>query len=128
MRKACALLFVLLAAGCATNPPAETAGTKAVRPELVGEWRYADATQSCQYAFAGDGTFHGTVALNGEKISQFSGRWSASGNTLSYEYINDALGRIPPGSIDHDKLLKVSAEWFEIEAADGSRRIYRRVR
>jgi hypothetical protein len=95
---------------------------------LVGEWRYADATQNCQYVFAADGSFSGTVALRGKKISQFTGRWRLEHSRLMYVYTGDALGRIPPGSTDQDKLLAIAPDRFEIEAADGSRRTYRRVR
>lgn len=95
---------------------------------LTGEWRYADATQSCQYVFTADGTFHGTVSLSGKKVSQFTGRWKVEGDRLMYLYTGDTLGRIPPGATDEDKLVTVTADHFEIEAGDGSRRTYNRVR
>ena len=94
---------------------------------LVGEWRYADATQTCQYVFSPDGSFHGSVTLRGKKVSQFSGRWRVEGSRLMYVYTGDALGRIPAGSTDQDTLLAVAQDRFEIEAADGSRRVYRRL-
>ena len=95
---------------------------------LTGEWRYADATQSCQYVFSADGTFRGAVSLSGKKVSQFTGRWRIQGNRLMYLYTGDARGRIPAGSTDEDTLITVTRDHFDIEAADGSRRTYRRVR
>lgn len=96
--------------------------------DLVGEWRYSDPVQSCQYVFARDGSFRGTVTLRGRKVSEFAGRWTLRDNHLMYEYTSDALGSIPAGSKDQDKLLSVAADHFEIEAADGSRRRYQRVK
>lgn len=61
-------------------------------------------------------------------ISKFTGRWSVEGNILHYTYVSDALNRIPPGSVDRDKLLSIDRESFVIEAADGSQRKYLRGR
>ncbi|MFL6584386.1 MAG: hypothetical protein ACJ8KU_07690 [Chthoniobacterales bacterium] len=98
------------------------------RRQLIGEWRYADRVQRCQYRFAPDDTFAGEVAYRGKRVSQFAGRWSVRGDKLLYRYTSDALGRIAPGSTDSDRLLAVAENYFEIEAADGSRRRYERVR
>lgn len=98
------------------------------KDSLVGRWRYADDTQSCLYAFRPDGTFTGEVNFRAKLVSKFKGRWAVKGDVLSYNYINDVLGRIPPGAIDHDKLLRVEKGSFLIEAADGSQRRYFRIR
>ena len=95
---------------------------------VVGEWRYADNTQSCRYAFQKDGSFTGEVIYRGRLVSKFSGRWAVKDDVLLYNYISDALGRIPAGAIDRDKLLSVQRDSFLIEAADGSRRRYLRIR
>jgi hypothetical protein len=50
-----------------------------------------------------------------------------NGNALLYTYLSDALGRIPAGATDRDKLLGIQKDFFLIEAADGSRRRYLRV-
>lgn len=97
------------------------------RNSLVGEWRYADQTQSCHYAFKEDGTFTGEVIYRTRLISKFKGRWTVNGNALLYTYLSDALGRIPAGATDRDKLLGIQKDSFLIEAADGSRRRYLRV-
>jgi hypothetical protein len=94
---------------------------------LVGEWRYADKIQGCHYVFSRNGTFHGDVVYHGRTISKFTGRWSVNGDALLYTYISDALNRIPAGATDRDRLLRVEREFFIIEAADGSKRKYRRV-
>ena len=95
---------------------------------LVGEWRYADAIKACHYFFDRNGTFAGDVIYEGKTISKFTGRWSVEGDTLFYHYIRDALGKIPPGATDRDKLLSVQRDFFVIQAADGSKRTYLRIR
>lgn len=95
---------------------------------LAGEWLYADKSQSCRYIFKRDGTFNGEVFIRAKLISKFTGRWSVKGDTLWYRYEKDLLGRIPPGALDHDTLLAVQSASFTIEAADGNRREYRRIR
>jgi len=95
---------------------------------LAGEWLYADKVQSCRYIFKRDGTFNGEVLVRAKLVSKFMGRWSVEGQTLSYQYEKDLLGRIPPGALDRDTLLEVQKDSFTIEAADGSRREYRRIR
>jgi hypothetical protein len=95
---------------------------------LVGEWRYADKIQSCHYVFSRDGSFKGEVVYHAKLISKFTGRWSIEGDTLFYTYVSDALDRIPAGAIDRDKLLSVRREFFIIQAADGSKRKYVRIR
>jgi hypothetical protein len=99
-----------------------------VRNSLIGEWRYADEIQSCRYDFKRDGSFRGEVSYRNKIVSKFNGQWTVKGDVLSYAYISDVLGRIPPGAIDRDKLLSVRKGSFLIEAADGSRRRYLRIR
>lgn len=84
--------------------------------------------QKCQYVFARDGTFHGEVAIGGRTVSQFRGIWNVSDMRLLYRYTGDALGKIPAGATDEDKLLAVSDDAFVIEAGDGSQRRYERVK
>jgi hypothetical protein len=96
--------------------------------ELVGDWRYADQIQSCQYSFKSDGSFTGSVRQRGKLVSKFTGRWSITGQTLEYRYLSDALGSIPAGATDADHLLEVKKEFFVIQAANGERRRYLRVR
>ena len=108
---------------------ASCAGLRSSSPRsLVGEWRYADKIQACHYVFNQDGTFKGEVVYHAKLISKFTGRWSVEGDTLLYTYVNDALHRIPAGAVDRDKLLSVYKEFFIIEAADGSKRKYLRIR
>jgi hypothetical protein len=95
---------------------------------LVGEWRYADKIQSCHYVFNRDGSFKGEVVYRAKLISKFTGRWSVDGDSLLYTYISDELDRIPAGATDRDRLLSVQRESFIIEAADGSKRKYLRIR
>ena len=114
------ILIICMMASCAG---AQTSR----RDSLIGEWRYADRTQSCHYAFKNDGTFTGEVMYRRKLISKFRGRWAVTGNALLYTYVSDALGRIPPGAQDRDKLVGIQKNSFLIEAADGSRRRYLRI-
>ena len=108
---------------------ASCAGLSSSFPQsLVGEWRYADKTQACHYVFNRGGTFNGDVVYHGKTISRFTGRWSVDRDVLLYTYISDEFKRIPAGATDRDKLLNVAPEFFIIEAADGSKRRYLRVR
>src|SRR5437870_635218 len=118
--KTIACLGLCLMVSCTTIKPVTRAG-------LIGEWRYADNVKSCHYFFDPDGKFHGEVTFQGKIVSRFAGRWSAQGDTLFYHYTSDALHRIPAGATDQDRLIKVTANRFTIEAADGSKREYRRV-
>jgi hypothetical protein len=107
---------------------ASCAGVGPSSPSLVGEWRYADRIQACRYVFNPDGSFEGDVVYRTKLISKFKGRWSVIDDVLLYTYISDALHKIPAGATDRDKVLSVQREFFVIEAADGSRRKYLRVR
>lgn len=98
------------------------------RNSLVGEWRYADDIQSCRYHFKRDGSFTGEVSYRAKLVSKFTGTWAVQSDGLLYTYISDELGRIPVGATDRDKLLSVRKDSFLIEAADGSRRRYSRIR
>jgi len=115
-----ALAFCLLASCAAVRPTSQRT--------LAGEWRYKDKIQSCHYVFNRDGTFRGEVIFQQKLISKFTGRWSVQDDTLRYNYLTDALNRIPAGAIDRDKLLSVQENSFTIEAADGSKRTYSRIR
>ena len=95
---------------------------------LVGDWVYQDNVQACHYSFHQDGTFTGEVRFKARVVSKFAGHWAIRGDRLLYLYTKDVLGRIPAGSTDSDRLLRVEKNAFVIEAADGSRRRYQRGR
>lgn len=114
------MLLTLLAACANVEPPKSTA--------LIGDWVYADSVQSCRYSFKADGSFNGEVKQEQRMISKFTGRWTVTGKVLHYRYLSDVFGRIPPGAIDRDRLLEIKKGSFLIEAANGDRRRYVRVR
>jgi hypothetical protein len=120
MKQIFAFASFLLVASCASVP-------SSARSALVGDWRYADKIQSCRYSFEPSGTFTGEVTVRTKVVSRFTGLWSVKGDQLLYHYLSDALGRIPAGAIDRDKLIGIKEDSFLIEAADGSRRRYRRL-
>jgi hypothetical protein len=118
MKAILALVSLLSLAACTT-----LTGPGAAR-RIVGDWRYADRTQSCQYSFKSDGSFTGEVRMRSKLVSQFTGRWSVKGQTLYYRYVSDALGRIPAGATDQDELLEINKDSFMIRAANGAQRRY----
>ena len=99
------------------------------RPDskLVGHWRAGNRSQTADYSFAADGTFSGSVKSGATTISKFTGKWALVNGSISYEYISDALGSIPAGTKDRDRLIEVTDGYYIIEAKDGSRRRYVRV-
>ena len=121
--KAVLVLISLLSSAACTNLESTNPARR-----LVGDWRYADENQSCQYSFKSDGSFTGDVRHQSKLVSKFTGRWSIVGQTLHYLYLSDALGSIPAGATDHDQLLEVKKDHFVIQAANGERRRYVRVR
>jgi hypothetical protein len=122
MKAVLALISMLSLAACATIDSPSRAR------QLVGSWRYADPVQRCQYSFRSDGSFTGDVKLRAKLISKFKGRWSVRGQTLLYSYASDTLGRIPAGATDRDQLLEIKKDSFVIQAANGDRRRYMRMR
>jgi hypothetical protein len=121
MKAVLALISLLSLAACATID--SPGGAR----QLVGNWRYTDEVQSCQYLFKSDNSFTGEVKLRKKLISKFKGRWSVRGQTLLYSYVSDALGRIPAGATDRDQLLEIKKDSFVIQAANGDRRRYVRM-
>jgi hypothetical protein len=121
MKAVLAFISLFLLAACATIDSPGRAR------QLVGDWRYTDQVQSCQYSFKSDGSFTGEVRLRKKLISKFKGRWSVRGQALLYNYESDALGRIPAGATDRDQLLEIGKDSFVIQAANGERRRYGRI-
>jgi hypothetical protein len=121
MKAVLVFISLLLSAAC-TNLESPSPAR-----QLVGDWRYADQNQSCQYSFKSDGSFTGSVKQREKLVSKFTGRWSITNKTLHYRYLSDALGSIPAGVTDQDQLLEVKRAFFVIQAANGERRRYVRV-
>jgi hypothetical protein len=122
MKAVLAFISLLSLAACTTVDSSSRAR------QLVGSWRYEDPVQSCQYSFKRDGSFTGEVKLRAKLISKFRGRWSVQGQTLHYNYLSDALGRIPAGATDRDQIIEIKKDSFLIQAANGDRRRYVRMR
>jgi hypothetical protein len=121
MKAVLVFISLLLSAAC-TNLESSSPARR-----LVGDWRYADQIQSCQYSFKSDGSFTGSVKQRKKLVSKFTGRWSITDQTLHYRYLSDVLGSIPAGATDQDQLLEVKRDHFLIQAANGERRRYVRI-
>jgi hypothetical protein len=121
MKTILALFWLLAFSSCATVD-------RQTKSQLVGDWRYSDAIQSCHYSFKPDGSFSGEVTRHAKPVLKFAGRWKIEGDALNYVYLREAFGRIPPGTTDRDQLLDVKDDSFLIRAANGDRRRYVRVR
>lgn len=111
----------LLVASCAAvEPPREK--------KLAGKWQTKNPRATAEYVFRDDGTFSGRVTADGRVVANFTGKWSLTEDAILYEYLTDTAGTIDPGTRDRDKLLSLERDHFVIEARDGSRRTYTRVR
>jgi hypothetical protein len=94
---------------------------------LVGRWRSTDRQHAAEYTFFENGTFKGSVTGGGALVSKFTGKWSLRAGAILYEYTGDEMKRIPVGTKDSDKLLRIGRDQYVIEAADGTIRTYQRV-
>jgi hypothetical protein len=94
---------------------------------LIGQWRHVNGDKSGEIIFNRDGTYSGCVTQKGEIVWEFAGKWSVEGEILTYEYTRSSCENIPPGTKDQDRLLELAMDRWLVEAADGSRRSYRRV-
>lgn len=113
-------VFVLLT--CAASLASPT------KDQLIGHWRCTHKQLTSEHTFRADGTFTGSVAEDGKVAWTYAGKWSVVGNILNYEYTESSLERIPVGTIDRDKLIEVTKDYYVIEARDGSRRKCSRVK
>jgi len=95
--------------------------------QLVGHWRTAGPHLGCDITYAADGTFSGRIELDGAVISTFAGKWSLNGDKLDYTYTKSSPQNAPLGK-DRDRLIEATKNYFVIEASDGSRRKYSRVK
>ena len=111
----------LLVVSCAAVEPTR-------EKKLAGKWKTATARATAEYVFHENGTFTGRVTSAGVVVANFTGKWSLADDAILYEYISDTAGGIRPGTLDRDKLLRLERDYFVIEAGDGSRRKYERVR
>jgi hypothetical protein len=121
MKAILALFSLLVIASCTTI------GSRA-GSTLVGNWRYSDEIQSCHYSFSPDGSFSGEVTRGGKVVLKFAGRWTLEKHAIFYVYLSEARGRIPRGTTDRDQLLELGEDSFVIQAANGERRRYLRIR
>lgn len=94
--------------------------------KLIGRWQTIDRQgNTAAYEFLGNGTFSGSVRSDdGSVLSLYTGKWWLRDGTILYQYTGDKKGRIPAGTKDQDKLLKIDRDSFVIEAGDGSVRRY----
>jgi hypothetical protein len=114
-------LGALILASCATVGEREEG-------KLVGRWRSTDRQHTAEYEFFDNGTFNGSVTAGSALVSKFTGNWSLRAGAILYEYTGDQMKRIPVGTKDSDKLLRIGRDQYIIEAADGTVRTYQRTK
>jgi len=93
--------------------------------ELVGSWKFEDGQGTfCLLHFGKDGMFDGYLVKNSNKQA-FSGTWQLREDRIVYGYAT-------PGSVagvkDEDKIIELKPKYFVIEARDGGRRQYNKMR
>ncbi len=98
--------------------------------ELVGEWRCVDDLHklATSLAFKQDGTYSGSVAVNGKTNGSFSGKWGLKEWYLHYEYTASSDKNVPAGTIDQDRVLEITKDNYTIENALGVLETYARIR
>ena len=114
--------FIIVLLTCAAAIASPT------KDQLIGHWGYGDEKLGSEHTFRADGTFTGTVIKDGNVAWRYAGKWSLVGDILNYEYTESSLERIPVGTTDRDKLIEITKDYYIIEARDGSRRKYSRVK
>src|SRR2546430_178598 len=94
-----------------------------IPPELlVGHWRTVRGALTVDWVFQANGTFFGSVARKGERISDFTGTWVLEDTWLYSEYTSDTSGAIDVGYNDRDIFLEFTCNHFLIQTRTGKRR------
>jgi hypothetical protein len=96
------------------------------RELLLGHWRAVHEPFAVDWTFYKDGSFSGTVARQGQRVSEFTGTWLLDATWLHSEYTMDSSGLIDAGSTDQDIFLEFTYNYFVIQTRTGKRR-YERV-
>lgn len=97
--------------------------------ELVGRWRHVDAARKLvtNLTFKNDGTYVGSVEVDGRATGNFSGKWTLKVGRLNYEYTASSDKNIPAGTKDQDQVVELTRGYFTIENSLGIHEMYIRI-
>ena len=85
--------------------------------QLVGRWRSVDAVHrlATNITFRQDGTYTGSVEVEGKANGSFSGKWALKDGILHYEYTASSDKHIPVGTKDQDRIIELTKDRYTIE-------------
>ena len=83
-------------------------------PQLVGTWSGADqlpngSKTSARMILDPSMKFSGSVAVNGSVVWEYSGSWSLTGNTLTWNYEKSSRALPEDAKVDVDQVVSVDA-------------------
>jgi hypothetical protein len=81
-----------------------------------------------QCTFRENGTYTAELRKGDELIRRFEGLWRLDGEMIVYTYLTDSLELISEGTVERDQLIRVTDDYYTIEAGDHVRRTYFRVK
>jgi len=98
--------------------------------KLVGDWRYeSEPGQPVAHCtFRENGTYTAELHKGDELIRRFEGLWRLDGEMIVYTYLRDSLEMISEGAVERDQLIRLTDDYYTIEAGDHVRRTYFRVK
>ena len=98
--------------------------------KLVGEWRHeGDPGQPVAHCtFRENGTYTAELRQGNKLMRRFEGLWHLDGEMIVYTYLTDSLEQISEGTVEKDQLIRVTDDYYTIEAGDHLHRTYFRVR
>jgi hypothetical protein len=101
--------------------------TEEILPALVGHWRYVNDERVCDLTFENDGSFSGRIEEGSQVVWRYAGKWHVDRGSIYYLYTFSSLERIPAGSVDQDRIVEVSDDFYMIEGRQHIMRKYYRV-
>ncbi len=113
----------------ASPEPKPSKPVKAEAAKLVGQWRYDDkAGQIATYVFKDNGSYTAELRRDQNVVRKFSGLWRMADGMIVYTYLSDSLGQVNEGAVEKDRLMRIDADSYTIEAGDHLLRTYFRVK
>lgn len=87
-----------------------------ISPETIyGEWQATEnhpqrGDIDTVFVINADGTFSGSLSINGEPVWQYSGTWELEGNRITWEYLESSIILLQEDKADIDEVLSVTGD------------------
>lgn len=93
---------------------------------ILGSWERITKDSKSYFELNNDNTFSGTTVR--EDIDwKYSGTWVLDGKTLIWTYTYSSWDAVESGLVDKDTIIKLSADYIELQSESGSVYVYQRV-